>query len=219
MHLSNFSAHTWLQLQYLHLYLQCTCEYNTLCETEAHHALWDQTVWFLFSFIPFVVFILHTHVCQRSNRRNKTGPSQIRLFACKAVWKVQPKYIFKPWRPKFFFQYEIIINVLVMSFRFIWIPMLWVYGHYTYFTLAVRGSTLDIYRRLILTSKINPRAVRVKASITKVVTVNNGFLTIFKSNLTSYIFVNRWKKIRTLLQRLCVCGDCKCRTIHFFKLC
>ena len=91
--LVNFSAHTCLQLQYLHLYLQCTCEYNTLCETEAHHAPWDQTVWFLFSFIPFVVFILHTHVRRRSNRRNKTGHSQIRLFACKAVWKVQPKYI------------------------------------------------------------------------------------------------------------------------------
>ena len=30
-----------------------------------------------------------------------------------------------------FFQFEIIITVLVSSFRFIWIPMLWVYGHYT----------------------------------------------------------------------------------------
>ena len=28
---------------------------------------------------------------------------------------------------------EIIINVLVSSFRFIWIPMLWVYGNYKYF--------------------------------------------------------------------------------------
>ena len=31
------------------------------------------------------------------------------------------------------FQIEIIINVLVSFLRFIWIPMLWVYDHYTYF--------------------------------------------------------------------------------------
>ena len=29
---------------------------------------------------------------------------------------------------KGFFQFEIIINALISSFRFIWIPMLWVYG-------------------------------------------------------------------------------------------
>ena len=33
---------------------------------------------------------------------------------------------------KGFIQFEIIINVLVGSFWFIWIPMLWVYGHYKY---------------------------------------------------------------------------------------
>ena len=31
---------------------------------------------------------------------------------------------------KGFFQFEIIINVLVNSFRFFWIRMVWVYGHY-----------------------------------------------------------------------------------------
>ena len=34
--------------------------------------------------------------------------------------------LYKPWRSKGLFQFEIIINVLVSSFRFIWIPMLWV---------------------------------------------------------------------------------------------
>ena len=34
-----------------------------------------------------------------------------------------------------FFHFEIITNVLVCSFRFIWIPMLWVYGHNKYFLL------------------------------------------------------------------------------------
>ena len=44
--------------------------------------------------------------------------------------------------------------------------MLWVYDHYM-FTLSVRGLTLDsesdVYRSQILTSKIDPRAERVKA--------------------------------------------------------
>ena len=39
------------------------------------------------------------------------------------------------------YQFEIIINILVSSLRFIWIPMSWVYGHYKYFTLLVRGPT------------------------------------------------------------------------------
>ena len=42
--------------------------------------------------------------------------------------------------------------------------MLWVYDHYQYFTLSVRGPTLDIRIRClwsqILTSIIGPRAVR-----------------------------------------------------------
>ena len=45
---------------------------------------------------------------------------------------------------KGFLQIENIINVLDRSSRFIWIHMLWVYGHYKYFTLSVRGSILDV---------------------------------------------------------------------------
>ena len=37
--------------------------------------------------------------------------------------------------------YELSINVLVGSFHFIWIFMLWVYSHYKYFIPAVWGST------------------------------------------------------------------------------
>ena len=33
-------------------------------------------------------------------------------------------------------------NVLLSSFRFIWIHMWWEYGHYKYFTLSLRGWTL-----------------------------------------------------------------------------
>ena len=41
--------------------------------------------------------------------------------------------LYKPWRPKGYFQFKIFINVLVSSFWFIWIPVLWGYDHYKYF--------------------------------------------------------------------------------------
>ena len=47
-----------------------------------------------------------------------------------------------------FFQFGIIINVLVSSFRFIWISMLWVYGHYTYLNSFSVGT---VFRRQNLT--------------------------------------------------------------------
>ena len=39
--------------------------------------------------------------------------------------------------------------------------MLWIYDHYKYFTLTVRGWTLDVCGRQILTTKGDPHAVRV----------------------------------------------------------
>ena len=42
---------------------------------------------------------------------------------------------------KWFFKFEIIINVLSSSFRFIWIPMLDVYGHYHFFQCGDRIYT------------------------------------------------------------------------------
>ena len=67
------------------------------------------------------------------------------------------------------------MNILVSSFRFIWIPMLWVHGHYKYvlsFSAEIdfrrqNLTSTDIRfwrlksRRQILTPKIDPRAVRV----------------------------------------------------------
>ena len=47
------------------------------------------------------------------------------------------------------FQFENIINVLVGSIRFIWIPLLWVYGHYKY--LQSFSAGIDC-RRQVLTS-------------------------------------------------------------------
>ena len=48
---------------------------------------------------------------------------------------------------------------MVSYFRFIWIPMLWVYGHYKYFYSYSAGIN---YSRPNLTSKVDPRAVMVK---------------------------------------------------------
>ena len=62
----------------------------------------------------------------------------------------------KPQRSKR--QFEITINVLVSFFRFIWMPMLRVYGHYKYFHSYSAGI---VFRRQNLTSKVDPCAVRV----------------------------------------------------------
>ena len=48
-----------------------------------------------------------------------------------------------------FFQFEIIINALISSFWFIWIPMLWVYDHYKY--LYFYSAGVD-FKRQDLTS-------------------------------------------------------------------
>ena len=71
------------------------------------------------------------------------------------------RFLFNPWSAEFcyknlggqniFFQFEIIINVLVSSFRFIWIHMLWVYDHYIYFFQCgdrLYTSESDVCRRL-----------------------------------------------------------------------
>ena len=55
---------------------------------------------------------------------------------------------------KGFFQVEIIINMINVLVS-------WVYSRYKYFTLSVRGLTLDV-RRQILTSKVGPRAEKIK---------------------------------------------------------
>ena len=44
-------------------------------------------------------------------------------------------FLYQPWRPKVFFPFEIIINVLVISFRFLWILYL-SYGYMFYSFIA-----------------------------------------------------------------------------------
>ena len=66
-------------------------------------------------------------------------------------------------------QFEIIINVLVSSSRFIVLPMHGVgYGYDKYSNYSSAGSTLtsesDVCSRQILTSKVDPRAKMVNTS-------------------------------------------------------
>ena len=58
---------------------------------------------------------------------------------------------------RFLFQFEIIINILLTSCRFISILMLWVYNHYKCINSHSGGSTDEI-----LMSKVDPCAVRIK---------------------------------------------------------
>ena len=57
------------------------------------------------------------------------------------IWMRNRGRLYKPWKQKGFFQFEISINILVSSFRFIWIPMTAI----THFSaLSVQGWTLDV---------------------------------------------------------------------------
>ena len=73
-------------------------------------------------------------------------------------------FLYKPCILKCFFQFEIFINVFVGSSWFIWIPMLWVHGCIITLRMPDRllMSKSDVYRRQISTTKVDPRAVRVK---------------------------------------------------------
>ena len=52
--------------------------------------------------------------------------------------------------------------VMACSFWFIWIPMLWVYGHYKYIYFT---SVVIDFSRQILTTKVDPRDVKVNRQV------------------------------------------------------
>ena len=65
-----------------------------------------------------------------------------------------------------YFQFEAILNVLVISFRSILIPMLWLYMTIINILLfrcrdQLKTSESDVYRRHILTSIVSPCIERV----------------------------------------------------------
>ena len=67
-----------------------------------------------------------------------------------------------PWRMKVYFQCEIIINVLVSSFHFTWITVLWVYGHYKYCNSFRAGIDIRIWRLSMSDSDVYRQSPRWK---------------------------------------------------------
>ena len=87
---------------------------------------------------------------------------------------------------RLFFHFEIIINVLGSSFLFVWIPIVWVYGHYIY---VHSFNAVIAFRRQNLTIKVDPRAVSVNP------------LTAGAANIRVFIFYYarhnfKWVKIQ-----------------------
>ena len=76
--------------------------------------------------------------------------------------------LYKPWGPKSYFQFKIIINVLVSFVRFILIPMSWVYVRYKCFSFSTQGSTLDV--RFWRLNKFGPYTERVNPDIIMILT-------------------------------------------------
>ena len=95
---------------------------------------------------------------------------------------------YKPLNPKCFFQFKIIINVLVSPFWFIWITMLWVYDN-TFLIISARGSTLDvrIWRLLTSDSDVKSRSPHWKGY--HAVGFNHRFLAIRSSYHRRYYVV------------------------------
>ena len=94
-------------------------------------------------------------------------PLSVVVTPCQMTPSTTPLPAFNPYNAEMervFFQFEITINVLVSSFRFIWIPMSWVYAHFFFFQCgdSLQASESDVWRRQILTSKDGPCAERFK---------------------------------------------------------
>ena len=111
--------------------------------------------------VCFNIDLTESNVYLRSNYANIISPFQRgdRLLTLKTL-----NFFFK--KTLGLFQFDIIINVLFSSFRFISIPMLWVYGHLKYFYSYSPGIDFSrhrrhVYRRQILTTKVYHCVVRV----------------------------------------------------------
>ena len=104
---------------------------------------------------------------------------------------------------KGFFQFKIIINVLVSSSSFIWY-MLWVYSHYKYFYLYIADQMIFFtqdysagikFRLQNLMSQIVSRALRVKPggnfmavdSLRFTLNINQNYIILFIVIQISYI--------------------------------
>ena len=116
-------------------------------------------------------------------------------------------WLYKPWSSKGYSLFEIIINILVISFRSILIRMLLVYDHYKcllFHNLTTIDVISDVNRRHIPTSYIvGPRAERVKATPLLTFQSLNYSIWIFthlKLCLADAIHNFKWVKIIQIWQ-------------------
>ena len=97
---------------------------------------------------PFIHSLIVTlMVCKISKQQNPTR--QEAMILCDLTLTTLKYFCINHGDQKRFFQFEIIANVSVSFFCFIWIPMLWVHGHYK----LLNSFSVGIYfRRQNLTS-------------------------------------------------------------------
>ena len=106
-------------------------------------------------------------------------------------------YFCKKHEEKGLFQLEFIINILVSFFWFIWIPMLWIYGHYKYYNSFSVGT---VFIRQNLTST-DVRLWRIKT-----VPAVKGINTKRLANIALLLGQRRrrWARIKAALAK-CFC--------------
>ena len=107
------------------------------------------------------------------------------------------------WRPMVIFNLEYSKISLSALFALIRIPMLWVYGHYKYYSYS---AGID-YRRQVLTSKVDPRAVRVNPLTAELFNLNFHPLEVVSRWCDPQLQVSEnysdWTKWRSTLCKSC----------------
>ena len=114
---------------------------------------------------------------------------------------------------KGFFQFEIIIKILLSSLLFIWIPMLWVYGHYKYFNSVSVGN---VFIRQNLTST-DVRFWRLKTvPVMKGLMLEQHQTRIASTSRICWVLTSIWSSsIRILRWGCCVHCGMSIRTLRW----
>ena len=123
---------TLLETPWLYYTLSAICHVYTLPE-DVMYIDGLHTVYFMYVDLHAYMWHQYNQLEWRHYTLVVPGPDMT-IFLPLILTLTSLKYhLFKPWRLKLFLQFEITLNVLISSFRFIWIHMLWVYDHYNYF--------------------------------------------------------------------------------------
>ena len=90
------------------------------------------------------------HLARHADRPgSRIGGGGVSTCTCMCLYLTLEICLYKPWRVKFFFsnnhndKYLIWLFPLHLNTMLPWLQSL-VYGHHRYFTLSVRGSTIDV---------------------------------------------------------------------------